>query len=63
MKNYLDLKEQIKGLICRGHFRRFDRKHQEPMPRSQGSMERYIDVIIDEPTSGGDNFLSYKVYT
>ncbi|RRT54766.1 hypothetical protein B296_00018231 [Ensete ventricosum] len=55
-----DLKNQIEDLIHRGHRDRYIRRPCEPSLCPKGPMEKQVDVIIGEPTTGGDSSSARK---
>ncbi|RWW26564.1 hypothetical protein GW17_00009044 [Ensete ventricosum] len=60
--DYYDLKNQIEGLVYRGHLDRYIRKSCEPSPYPKGPVEKQIDVIVSGLTSGGESSLACKAY-
>ncbi|RZS26309.1 hypothetical protein BHM03_00059625 [Ensete ventricosum] len=66
-----DLQYQIEDLIRRGHLRRYFREQpslpdgrpsRDSSPRPQGPVEKQIDVIFGDPTSGDNSSSTRKAY-
>ncbi|RZS00900.1 hypothetical protein BHM03_00030686 [Ensete ventricosum] len=58
-----DVKNQIEDLMRHNHLDRYVRKSHKPSLRPKGLVERQIDVIVGDPTTGGDSYSARKDYT